>query len=204
MLRSAVTDVGRGAAEADGTVQLPTRSGVDAGGIGKGLAADLVATDTMNAGADGVCVNLGGDLRVLGAGPAGDAWTIALEHPRLDRPFALLGLSEGAVAISTTLRQGWSIDGTNRHHLIDPTTGEPSTTDLELVTVVAGEAWLAEVLAKGVLLRGTTRAFDLIDATHVQALTVDRTGDVRITAGFLDYTGGKSLPEHLDLGQRPL
>lgn len=184
---------------ADGTVRLPAGSGFDAGGIGKGLAADLVAVETMRAGADGVCVNLGGDLRVSGSGPAGAAWTIALEHPRLDHPVALLGLSEGAVATSTTLRRRWVVDGTARHHLIDPATGEPSTTDLELATVIAGEAWLAEVLAKAVLLRGSDRAFDIVDPARVRALTVDHTGLVSTTLGFADVTGGIPLPPRLDL-----
>src|SRR3954471_11235084 len=62
-------------------VCLPFCTGFDPGGVGKGLAADLVADEVMAAGADGVCVNLGGDVRVAGAGPTGSAWTVAIEHP---------------------------------------------------------------------------------------------------------------------------
>jgi len=60
------------------TVRLPAGTGFDAGGIGKGLAADLVTTEAIAAGADGICVNLGGDLRVAGTGPDG-AWTVGIE-----------------------------------------------------------------------------------------------------------------------------
>src|SRR4051794_37339552 len=59
----------------DGTeVRLPAGTGFDPGGIGKGLAADMVAAETMARGAAGVCINLGGDVRVAGAGPAGEGW----------------------------------------------------------------------------------------------------------------------------------
>ena len=60
-----------------------TRPGVhlDAGAIGKGLAADLVCRDLMDAGAEGACVNLGGDLRVAGSAPDGERWTISIEDP---------------------------------------------------------------------------------------------------------------------------
>jgi len=44
-----------------------------------------------------------------------------------------------------------------RHHLIDPRTGAPSDTDVSLATVVAGEAWMAEVLAKAVVLAGSAQ-----------------------------------------------
>ncbi len=47
----------------------------------KGLAADLVCAELLAAGAEGVCVNLGGDVRVCGAGPDGNGWTVAVEHP---------------------------------------------------------------------------------------------------------------------------
>ena len=78
--------------EIDGReVRLPAGTGFDSGGIGKGLAADLVAVEVMAAGADGVCVNLGGDLRVLGTSSDG-SWTVAVEHPSSQEPIAHVGL----------------------------------------------------------------------------------------------------------------
>jgi thiamine biosynthesis lipoprotein len=53
----------------DRRVRLPADCGFDAGGIGKGLAADLVAEELMAAGAEGVLMSLGGDLRVDASPP---------------------------------------------------------------------------------------------------------------------------------------
>jgi thiamine biosynthesis lipoprotein len=161
--------------EADGaSVRLPEGTGFDPGGIGKGLAADLVATELLAAGADGVCVNLGGDVRVIGDSPSGDAWTVEVEHP-VQGTLALLGVADGGVATSTTLRRRWTVDGEPRHHLIDPGTGLPSDSDLDLAAVVASEAWVAEVLAKAVLLRGSDRAFHLLGGTGAEGLAVSGT-----------------------------
>ncbi|MEY2554308.1 MAG: FAD:protein transferase, partial [Ilumatobacteraceae bacterium] len=176
------------------SVRLPAGTGFDPGGIGKGLAADIVIGEIIASGAAGACVNLGGDLRVAGESPDGAAWTIAIEHPSTPEPVVLIGLSEGAVATSTTLRRQWNVDGQHRHHLIDPATGEPSESDLELTTIIAGEAWIAEVLAKAVLLRGSQRAFDIVDGSGVQALTIDADGVIRITPGFQQFTGAVPLP----------
>ena len=156
-----------------------------------GLAADLVAVEVMAAGADGVCINLGGDLRVLGTSANG-SWTIAIEHPFFDEPIARVGLDYGAVATSTTLNRRWLIGEDERHHLIDPRTGRPSTTDLTLATVVAGEAWIAEVMAKAVLLRGSVRAFDLVDEKQAAALVVNRDGAMLTSEGFAAYTGART------------
>ncbi len=168
---------------AEAIVRLPPGTGFDPGGIGKGLAADLVVGEAMNAGAAGVCVNVGGDLRAEGRAPNGGSWTIAIEHPLRADPVAVIDLAAGAVATSTTLRRRWTIDGRRHHHVIDPRTGQSSDTDMDVVTIVAGEAWRAEVLATACLLRGSTRTFDLLDdAAH--GLAVSALGEVSCSPGL--------------------
>ena len=184
--------------EVDGNrVRLPEGGGFDPGGIGKGLAADLVAAEALEAGATGACVNLGGDLRVTGEPPYGNSWTVAVDHPSAKDPIAFLGLTDGAVATSTTLRRRWTVAGEERHHLIDPWTGAPSRSDLTLATVITAEGWVAEVLAKAVLLRGSDGAFDLVSGLGADALTVDRDGVVRSTEGLAAFLGGRALPPTL-------
>jgi thiamine biosynthesis lipoprotein len=180
-------------------VRLPAGTGFDPGGIGKGMAADLVCAELMASGAEGVCINLGGDVRVCGTGPEGEGWTVAVEHPWTTRPIVLLGLADGAVATSTTLRRRWQgDDGGYRHHLIDPQTGLPSDTDLTLTSAVAAEAWVAEVLAKAVLLAGSGHRFDILGGTRVQALAVDRLGHVTATAGLGEYHHPGALPVSIE------
>ncbi len=203
--------LGIGAADIgiDGSaVTLPVGTGFDPGGIGKGLAADLVVADLLAACAEGACVNLGGDVRVAGVGPAQDAgsgddavapWTIGVWHPDLAAPLVRLGLADGAVATSTTRLRRWTIEGRPQHHLIDPRSGRPSDTDLELATVVASEAWVAEVLAKSVILRGSAHPFDVVDGTAAEAMAVDRTGRVQATAGLAAFLGPQLLSGRVDL-----
>lgn len=192
IVRPGVTDI-----VLDGdVVTLPAGMGFDPGGIGKGLSADIVATEVLQAGAAGVCVNMGGDLRVLGESPTGTGWTLAIEHPWCAEPIALVGLWDGAVATSSVLRKVWTVNGQRRHHLIDPQTEQPSNSDLALACVIAGQAWIAEVLAKAVLLRGRERAFDLLDA-DTAALAVDHAGGVTASDTFAAYLGGATLAERV-------
>ena len=110
-----------------------------------------------------------------------------------------VALTDGAVATSTTLRRRWTVEGRERHHLIDPWTGEPSESDLTLVSVVAGEAWIAEVLAKAELLRGSARVFDLVGGTGAEALAVTVAGNLLATDGFRKFAGPAGVPDRIEL-----
>lgn len=132
-----------------GVVQLPVGTAIDPGGIGKGLAADIVVEELLAAGAAGALVEVGGDLAVSGCSPPGDGWTIAVaESSDLLSPPVTICLTSGGVATSTTRRRRWTTDGVERHHLIDPATMECSTRSVRTSTVVAGSAAIAEAFAK--------------------------------------------------------
>jgi thiamine biosynthesis lipoprotein len=133
-----------------GVVRLPHGAGFDPGGIGKGLAADLVAEELLAAGAEGAVVNLGGDLRAAGNSETG-AWVIRIDEPAAGVA-ATVAFEQGAVATSTPLRRTWTQGETRRHHLIDPGRGVPfDDTAPSLVSVVAAEGWWAEVCTKAVM-----------------------------------------------------
>ena len=131
------------------TVRLPPGCGFDPGGIGKGFAADLVIEELRALGSAGVCVNVGGDVRVSGVAPRGDAWIVAVRDCAGDLPVAHLALSEGAVATTSRSRRRWrGPDGQVHHHIVDPATGSSAVTPVVHATAVASEGWRAEILAK--------------------------------------------------------
>ena len=177
--------------EVDGLmVTVPADVQFDPGGIGKGLAADLIADELAAAGAEACCVNLGGDLRVVGDAPGGAGWTVAIEHRDATDPLSLVGVRNGAVATSTTLLRRWNVDGVARHHLIDPRTGRSSDSGIALVSVIAERAVVAEALAKTVLIRGGAHPFDPVDRPGVEALIAFDDGRLAWTDGWLRYSGG--------------
>jgi thiamine biosynthesis lipoprotein len=108
-------------------------------------------------------------------------------------------LTDCGVATSGIGRRSW-LDAAGRpaHHLIDPATGRPSRTGFVQATAVAAEAWVAEVLAKDVLLRDGGDPFRTVEAAGAAALTVDRDGRIRASSGLGPFLGSVTLPPHLD------
>lgn len=144
--------------------KLPEGMGIDPGGIGKGLAADLVCADMIEAGVTGALVNIGGDLAASGTAPDPQGWIVTVEDP-FDATSVLLrfAMNAGGVATSSTRSRRWSEGGHRRHHVLDPRTRDTASTDLVAATVVAPSAWMAEVHAKAALLEGSARALHYLD-----------------------------------------
>ena len=171
-------------------VTLPIGTTLDLGGIGKGYAADLVAAELMAAGATSVCVDLGGDLRVMGPGPYDGAWETTFEDPVLSDRLGRLRFADGAVATSTRMRRRWRRGDVELHHLLDPATGAPAESGLATVTVIAGEAWWAEVLAKAAFVAGAADGCALLEDAGVDGVLIADDGTVTETRGMTQYRVG--------------
>ena len=90
------------------------------------------------------------------------------------------------MATSTITRRRWATtDGSWAHHLIDPTTGRPSSTPVRSATVVAADAATAEVLAKVVVLAPWDEAEAILDAHSASAVATVADGSCR-TIGPID------------------
>jgi thiamine biosynthesis lipoprotein len=169
------------------TITMPAGVVVDAGGIGKGLAADLAVARLLDAGADGALVSIGGDMAMAGTPPSADGWLIDVEHAdRAHGGLCTLAVSGGGVATSSTRSRTWDLDGHPRHHLIDSGSAAQSTTDLAAVTVIARSGWLAEAHATAALLSGTVGVLDYLDRHDLSGLAVPLCGSPLVTSDLED------------------
>jgi thiamine biosynthesis lipoprotein len=152
-------------------IELDPHVRLDLGGIGKGFAAERVATLLSLAGP--CLVSAGGDIAVRGV-PESGTWPIAVSET------LTLGLTRGGVATSGRERRHWRRGGKDLHHLIDPATGQPAACDLMRVTVVGASAIDAEVLATSLFVAGAVEAL----AADVPAVLVTTDGRTVVTGGL--------------------
>jgi thiamine biosynthesis lipoprotein len=160
---------------AAGRVAIEPGYRLDLGGIAKGWAADRVRAVLAQAGP--ALVNAGGDIAA-----SGRVWPIAVEAA--DEQITL-GLDDGGVATSGRDRRSWVRDGRAQHHLIDPMTGLPAEGDMLTVTVAAGSASEAEVLAKTLFLAGDSeRALDEAELAGIPTVLVTSAREVLLAGGL--------------------
>jgi thiamine biosynthesis lipoprotein len=143
---------------------------LDFGGIGQGIGADAALAVLRERGVTSALIDLSGDIAVSDAPPGRTGWNIDLDDPWHTK----LELANAAVTTSGDRFQHMDVaadggtttaaDGgatTRRSHIIDPATGEPLTTRVEVV-VVARTGVEADALATALSVMGPERGLALL------------------------------------------
>jgi FAD:protein FMN transferase len=142
---------------AKGTVQIPRGVELDLGATAKALAADRAAHAIAEETSSGTLVSLGGDIATAGPPPEG-GWPILLSDNHaasLDEPGETVSICSGGLATSSTTVRRWQSTEGELHHIVDPRTGRPASTDWRTVTVAAGSCFDANTASTAAIVLGS-------------------------------------------------
>jgi len=176
------------------SVRLPVGTTLDAGGIGKGLTADLVCEAALAGGAWGVMAEIGGDIVVAGQAPDDVAWRLGIQNPLPDlfvgvdaEHAAIVRLASGALVTSSQRKRRWVSDSGERHHLINPHTHDSATSSIQTVSVIAATGARAEGFTKPGFLRDQTAYLAWLPTVGAAGLLIDDMGTLTSSANWKNY-----------------
>jgi thiamine biosynthesis lipoprotein len=115
--------------------------------IAKGHGVDRVAGRLAEAGCSAMLVDIGGEVRGMGASPSHRSWRIGVEVPdpaSLGAVQRIVALGDLAIATSGDYRNFREAGGQRFSHTIDPRTGYPVEHDLASVSVLHPSAMWAD------------------------------------------------------------
>jgi thiamine biosynthesis lipoprotein len=165
----------------EGAVRVPPGCSLDLGATAKAWASDLVAAAVVERLDCQVIVSLGGDIRVDGPGGAAHAaWPVMVAERPEDELTELVWLQGGGLATSTTTVRRWSSAGVERHHLLDPRTGLPTTGPWRTVTATGPTCVSANTATTAALVLGE-EAVGWLSERSVTARLVADDGTVALT-----------------------
>jgi len=144
--------------------------------IGKGFGVDQVARTIESFGIKDYMIEIGGDLYTAGLNPDGMPWQIGIETPvAYDRGVQqVVSVSGLGMATSGDYRNYFEQDGVRYSHILDGTTGRPVTHKTASVTVLTGNAMLADAWATAMLVLGTERGLEIANERDLAVLFIDR------------------------------
>lgn len=163
-------------------VLVPDDVSIDLGSTAKAWASDLVAHSVSDEVGTGVLVSLGGDVAALPAA-SGTPWPVAVSERPGGEPEQLVGLVGGGLATSSTLVRRWTSDGVERHHLLDPRSGEPVAGPWRTATTSGASCVTANAASTAALVLGAS-APAWLTRRQIPARLVDHEGRVTVVNGW--------------------
>ena len=151
------------------------------GAFAKGYAIALEIEQLRKLGIENAIINAGGDLSVIGK--HGDrAWNIGIRHPRSDEVLASVEvLNNESVFTSGDYERVYFYRGERYHHILNPETGYP-TDDAQSVTVIHGDAGLADAAATALFVAGSKHWISTAKKMGIRyAMLIDANGDIHMT-----------------------
>jgi len=136
-----------------------SRRGVtlDLNAIAKGYAVDCAIEKLREQGITRAMVRAGGDLRVIGAPPDADHWTVQLEDPQKRGKRRHIALRDAAISSSGNYENYFEVGGQRYSHILNPRTGMP-VQGIAACTVVAPTCMESDAWATALFICGPERS----------------------------------------------
>ncbi|NCB62224.1 MAG: FAD:protein FMN transferase [Clostridia bacterium] len=159
---------------------------VDLGGIAKGYAADQAVRILKEHGVSSALMNLGGNITVMGTRPSGEPWRVGVKDPHnLDAYVCVLALSDKTLSTSGAYERFFEEDGIVYHHIIDPSTGYPSESDLLSATVISATGAMDDAMSTAFFIMGADRAVDYWSSHEgFELVLIRKDGTILVTEGL--------------------
>jgi FAD:protein FMN transferase len=138
--------------EKDSTVYIKDKNtSLDVGGVAKGFTVEKVAKKLEADGLKHGIINAGGNVRLIGEKPDGDAWSVGLQIPNAnelssDSLLSLKFSESNSFVTSGDYQRYYMYKNEIMHHIIDPDTLFPAK-HARSVTVICKDSGIADILS---------------------------------------------------------
>ena len=157
---------------------------IDLGALAKGYFADLIAKGWRHDGVTSGMINLGGNVVVIGGNAQAQnrPWVVGLQDPTkpMGQCIRTLSLKDRSIVTSGINQRNFTAHHHFYHHLLDPTTGYPFTTDLASLSIISRDSLTGELWTSILFGHDWSYIEQVVRQTAgFQAIAIDRDGRMR-------------------------
>ncbi len=163
---------------------------IDVGAVAKGYAVERIAQELVAMGVNNYTLNIGGNIRTIGAKADGKGWVAGIQNPDIfstDKYLLKVAIADTALVTSGTYQRYYYVGDVKYHHIIDPETLMPDNT-FDSVSVITPDSGVADALSTACFNLSLEEGQALIASLeNTEAMWVLSDGTQAYSEGFLDY-----------------
>jgi len=156
------------------------RTQIHLGAIAKGYISEALHDYLVEKGVKRAIINLGGNVYTVGAKRNGEKWRVAIQKPygNAGESFYSVLSSDDAVVTSGAYQRFETVGGKTYHHIFDPKTGKPSTSDVVSATVISSDGAMADAFSTAVFVLGSERGGEILRENGLKGVILTEGGEV--------------------------
>lgn len=163
---------------------------MDLGGIAKGYALDICRR-VLEQHEDEIVlahISIGGNILAFKSKEDGQPYNVGIRTPEPynESYFCVLQLTDTVISTSGGYERFFERDGALYQHIIDPRTGWPVEGSILSVSVIVPDGLTADYMSTRMFVGGLDYSLELMENQGVEAVVVDASGTVYITASLQD------------------
>lgn len=177
--------------EENGTVFLADpKMSIDVGAVAKGYAVERIAQELIKMGICNYTLNIGGNIRTIGAKADGKGWVAGIQNPDIfseDKFLLKVAIADTALVTSGTYQRYYYVGDVKYHHIIDPETLMPKNT-FDSVSIITPDSGVADALSTACFNLSLEDGMALIASLeNTEAMWVLSDGTQYYSEGFSEY-----------------
>ncbi len=149
----------------DNYVTVENGMSIDLGAIAKGYIGNCVYDKMKSLGISRGLVNLGGMVVTYNSDETQQDWEIGVEYPDTAELFAQLSGKYTFTVTSGAYQRYFEEGGVRYHHIIDPQSGVPVSSDISSVTVLGDDGARCDALSTALFVMGVEDSLEYLK-TH--------------------------------------
>ena len=160
---------------------------LDVGAIGKGYATEKAAELLIERGVSAYVLNIGGNIRTIGAKPDGKGWDTGITHPNKNASeqfITKVNIKDISLVTSGNYERFYTVNGVSYHHIIDPATLMPAEY-FSSVSIFTTDGGLADALSTALFCMSYEEGLALIESIGgVDVIWVGLDYSIKHTSGI--------------------
>lgn len=188
-LEEALTHVSYQTVSIDGnTVTLADpQAAVNLGFIAKGYIADRMKEYLLEQGVQSACINLGGNVMLIGSKPDGSAFKVGIQKAFAEEGVtaAVINVRDNSVVTSGIYERYFYENNVLYHHILDTATGYPVENEITSVTILSPSSVDADALSTTCYCLGLEKGMEFMDSMeNTEYMFLMKDGSRYISDGF--------------------
>lgn len=159
-------------------VELQENMFLDFWSIAKWFLADLLAEKLVALGFKNILLNMWGDIKALWKNVFWKSWNIAITSPfDPNSTLKTVEISNKSISTSGTYLRNWKLEWQEKHHIINPLTGENSC-DLLSVSIIDFHGYKTDAYATAILAMGKKKAIEFCNKNKLDYVLIDHKWEI--------------------------